>query len=93
MQQLQGANAVLAQENYQLKTMLSRSTGAPAPTISAPTPAPGTRTHLVAAGDSLSKISQRYYGTPNRWQEIYNANTDKISNTGVLRVGSELRIP
>jgi len=95
VQQLQGANAVLAQENYQLKTMISRTTGGPAPTgtLAAPTPPPGTRLHQVVAGDSLSKISQRYYGTATRWQEIYNANTDKIGSTGVLRVGSELRIP
>ena len=94
VQQLQGANAVLAQENYQLKTMLSRTGGSvPAGTLAAPTPPPGTRLHQVVAGDSLSKLSQRYYGTATRWQEIYNANTDKISPTGVLTVGSQLRIP
>ena len=48
---------------------------------------------MVASGDSLSRISQRYYGTANRWQEIYNANRDRISNEGVLRVGTTLRIP
>jgi nucleoid-associated protein YgaU len=48
---------------------------------------------VVAGGDSLSRISQRYYGTPNRWQEIYNANRDKLGNEGVLRIGTELRIP
>jgi nucleoid-associated protein YgaU len=94
-QQLQGANSVLATENYQLKTMLSRTvtpTGpaTPAPVVAA---APAGRTHVVANGDSLSRISQRYYGASNRWQEIYNANRDKIGNDGVLRVGTELRIP
>ena len=109
VQQMQGANAVLAQENYQLKTMLSRTAGASAPVaatpVSAPlrTPAapaatapaqpPGARTHTVVAGDSLSRISQRYYGAANRWQEIYNANVDKLGPNGVLRVGTELRIP
>jgi nucleoid-associated protein YgaU len=98
-QQLQGANAVLATENYQLKTMLSRpvttaGAAAPVPAV-APTPAavPAGRTHVVANGDSLSRISQRYYGAANRWSEIYNANRDKIGNDGVLRVGTELRIP
>ncbi|HEX2860172.1 MAG TPA: LysM peptidoglycan-binding domain-containing protein, partial [Lacunisphaera sp.] len=104
VQQLQGANAVLAQENYQLKAMVSRTAGAPAPAAvrSAPTAptaptaapaAPAPRTHVVASGDSLSRISQRYYGTANRWQEIYNANTDRIAPNGILRIGVELRIP
>ena len=98
LQQLQGANAVLAQENYQLKTMLARSAG-PIPTTAvtapagAPVPPPGARIHVVASGDSLSRISQRYYGSPNRWQEIYTANAEKLGPNGVLRIGTELRIP
>ncbi len=93
VQQLQGANAVLAQENYQLKTMLSRTTGGPAPTAPTAGPVPAARMHVVVSGDSLSKISLRYYGTANRWQEIYNANSGKLGPNGVLRVGTELRIP
>jgi chromosome segregation ATPase len=98
-QQLQGSNSVLANENYQLKTMLARNVGGPTPanvaSSSTPVPpaTPGARTHTVAAGDSLSRISQRYYGAANRWPEIYNANRDRIAGDGVLRVGTELRIP
>ena len=91
-QQLQGANAVLAGENYQLKTMLARSTGGPAP-ATAPVTAPAARVHVVVAGDSLSRLSQRFYGSAGRWQEIYNANAEKLGPNGVLRVGTELRIP
>ena len=91
-QQLQGANAVLAGENYQLKTMLARSTGGTAP-ATAPVTAPAARTHVVVAGDSLSRLSQRYYGAAGRWQEIYNANATLLGPNGVLRVGTELRIP
>ena len=94
VRQLQGSNSVLASENYQLKTMLARSTGAAAPTpVSPMVSPPAARMHTVASGDSLSRISQRYYGTAGRWQEIYAANRDRISDTGVLRVGTELRIP
>ena len=91
-QQLQGANAVLAGENYQLKTMLARTTGGPA-SATAPVTAPAARTHVVVAGDSLSRLSQRYYGSAGRWQEIYNANAPLLGPNGVLRVGTELRIP
>jgi chromosome segregation ATPase len=92
-QQLQGANAVLAGENYRLKTMLSRTGNPPDTVASAPAAVPASRTHVVASGDSLSRLSQRYYGTANRWQEIYNANTDRIGANGLLRIGTELRIP
>ncbi len=51
------------------------------------------RTHVVAAGDTLFRISQRYYGNANRWQEIYKANAAKLGANGVLRVGMELTIP
>jgi nucleoid-associated protein YgaU len=96
-QQLQGSNTVLASENYQLKTMLSRNVGSPAPAnaaaVSAPAGVPGARTHVVASGDSLSRISQRYYGVASRWPDIYNANRDRIASDGVLHIGTELRIP
>ena len=91
-QQLQGANSVLAGENYQLKTMLARTAGGPAP-AAAPATAPTDRVHVVVAGDSLSRLSQRYYGSAGRWQEIYNANATRLGPNGVLRVGTELRIP
>jgi chromosome segregation ATPase len=60
-------------------------------------PAPPTtnevRYHTVAEGDSLSRISMRYYGTTNRWQEIYRANRDMLQGNSALRVGMQLRIP
>jgi nucleoid-associated protein YgaU len=51
------------------------------------------RTHIVVDGDSLSRISLRYYGTPNRWQEIYDANRDSLAGANALRPGQPLRIP
>ena len=36
------------------------------------------RIHTVTSGESLSSISQRYYGTANRWEEIFNANRDVL---------------
>lgn len=63
------------------------------PVVAAPLGAPENRFHTVTEGDSLSRISMRYYGTPNRWQEIYNANRDVLQGSSVLRVGMQLRIP
>ena len=55
-------------------------------------PAP-VRAHVVAEGDSLTRISVRYYGTSNRWQEIYDANRDVLRGENALRPGQRLRIP
>lgn len=64
-----------------------------APAAPDPTPADGPRRHVVVAGDSLAKISQRYYGTTSRWDEIFRANRDILQNENLLPVGASLRIP
>jgi len=72
------------------------ATGGPAPARAAPTvttSAAETRYHTVVDGDSLSRISMRYYGTANRWQEIFQANRDVLQGSSALRVGMQLRIP
>ncbi|REJ76375.1 MAG: LysM peptidoglycan-binding domain-containing protein [Acidobacteria bacterium] len=51
------------------------------------------RTYVVQPGDTLGKISIRFYGTSSRYMDIYNANRDKLSGPGNLTVGQELRIP
>ena len=55
--------------------------------------APAERIHLVQEGDSLTRFSARYYGTPNRWQDIYDANRDVLRGENALRPGQRLRIP
>ena len=50
--------------------------------------------HRVAIGDTLSRISQKYYGSPQYWDIIYLANPGKINDDpGKLRIGVELKIP
>jgi hypothetical protein len=54
---------------------------------------PGT-VHPVAPGDSLSAISQKYYGDPGFWDIIYFENLGIIGDDpDVLRVGLHLNIP
>jgi nucleoid-associated protein YgaU len=55
--------------------------------------APAPRFHTVADGDSLTRISTRYYGTASRWQEIYDANREVLRGENSLRAGQRLRIP
>lgn len=51
------------------------------------------KSYVVLAGDTLSKISEKFYGTANRWNDIYQANRDTLSSARSLKVGQELLIP
>ena len=57
--------------------------------------APGQSVHhMVRAGESLSTISYRYYRTPEKWREIFEANRENIgANPNRLQVGMILQIP
>ncbi len=62
----------------------------------APPPAnqpPAHPPHTVAAGESLSKISQAELGTSDRWVEIFAVNRDAIADPDVIDVGQVLNIP
>lgn len=52
-----------------------------------------TRTYTVKPGDSLSKISRELYGDANKYQKIFEANRDKLSDPDKIRAGQELVIP
>lgn len=51
------------------------------------------RTYTVRPGDSLSKISQQYYGSANQYMKILDANRDKLTDPDKIRPGLELIIP
>ena len=51
------------------------------------------RTYVVKPGDSLSAIAKNVYGDWKHWQDIYEANKDKIKNPDLIQVGWELRLP
>jgi tetratricopeptide (TPR) repeat protein len=56
-------------------------------------PAASGRRHVVAQGENLYKIAQRYYGSGSKWPEILEANRDVLKNENSVRAGMELRIP
>ncbi|NRF70236.1 LysM peptidoglycan-binding domain-containing protein [Aquincola sp. S2] len=50
--------------------------------------------HVVAAGDWLSKLAQRYYQSIHKWPVIYEANRDVIgSNPNLIKPSQRLLIP
>ena len=50
------------------------------------------RHHLVRSGDTLRSIAEMYYGDPDQWKVIYDANEGKFVR-GAPKIGAELIIP
>ncbi len=57
------------------------------------TPISLTGIHNVQTGDTLSNISRKYYGSPNQWRKILNANRQRINDPDRIATGTTLTIP
>ncbi len=51
------------------------------------------QSYTVKPGDTLSKISQEFYGSAKDYIRIFNANKDKLKDPDHINVGQELKIP
>ena len=49
--------------------------------------------YTVQYGDTLSGIAERFLGSQRRYQELYEANKDRMSGPDRLQVGKAIRIP
>ena len=49
--------------------------------------------YVVVSGDTLSKISKEFYGSPNKYQQIFEANKPMLSHPDKIYPGQVLRIP
>ncbi len=47
----------------------------------------------VRPGDSLSKIAKQTLGNANRYNEIFQANTDQLKDPNRIQPGQKLKIP
>lgn len=56
-------------------------------------PEPESRWHTVVSGDNLSKISKEFYGTPNKYPQIFEANKPMLTHPDKIYPGQVLRIP
>lgn len=54
---------------------------------------PESQWYTVASGDNLSKISKQFYGTPNKYQQIFEANKPMLTHPDKIYPGQVLRIP
>lgn len=49
--------------------------------------------YTVQKGDTLQKISEKFYGTTRRWTKIYDANKDVLKAPDRVYPGQVLKIP
>ena len=50
-------------------------------------------THKSIDGDTLHSISNKYYGKPDFYLDIYVSNRDKLASPSSIPVGTKLKIP
>ena len=50
-------------------------------------------THVVQKGETLSSISAKRLGNPNRYRELFEANRDQLNDVNDLKSGMTLHIP
>jgi len=55
--------------------------------------APEAQYYTVVSGDNLSKVSKQYYGDPNKYMVIFEANKPMLSHPDKIYPGQMLRIP
>lgn len=53
----------------------------------------GMQSYTVQPGDTLSKISQQFYGSAGQYMKIFEANKDQLSDPDKIKGGQVLKIP
>jgi nucleoid-associated protein YgaU len=61
--------------------------------ITVKTPEPEAQWHTVVSGDNLSKIAKKFYGDPNQYPKIFEANKPMLKHPDKIYPGQVLRIP
>jgi ABC-type nitrate/sulfonate/bicarbonate transport system substrate-binding protein/LysM repeat protein len=68
-------------ENSQLASKTSKTAGS------------SVQQYTVKAGDTLSKLAERFYNSDSKWSKIYEANRDVVKNPNYIYIGMKLTIP
>ena len=57
------------------------------------TPVTAIEQYKVQKGDTLQKISKKFYGTSKKWNQIYKANKDTLKSPNKIYPGQVIDIP
>ena len=92
------AKAVATDEKAKpVAKQVSASVEKPQPTEAlakmAKVPALAAQQYTVKSGDTLSKLAERFYSAPGKWEKIYDANNDILKNPNYIYIGMKLTIP
>lgn len=49
--------------------------------------------YTIVSGDNLSKIAKKFYGDPNKYNVIFEANREVIKDANLIYPGQKIRIP
>ena len=49
--------------------------------------------YIIEKGDTLSKIAKRFYGDPNKYPLVFEANREVIRDPDLIFPGQKIRIP
>lgn len=92
---LKNENQILREQLTALraqKAMPAATLNARGEPVQKPIP-PGARTYTVQSGDTLAKISRKFYKTSTRARDIQDANFNALSGTVKIKPGMVLIIP
>ncbi len=56
-------------------------------------PASAEREYIVQKGDTLGAIASREMGSAKKWNQLFEANKDRLKSPTDLKIGKPLRIP
>lgn len=59
----------------------------------APVATASTQYYTIESGDTLSKIAKRFYGDPQKYKELFDANREVIQDPDKIYPGQKIRIP
>ena len=61
--------------------------------LKVPPPKEKVEYYIIQKGDNLSKIAKHYYGDPNKYPRIFEANREVIKDADLIFPGQKIRIP
>ena len=63
------------------------------PKVAVPVVEPAKQFYTVVSGDNLSRIAKNYYGNPNKYPVIFEANKPMLKSPDLIYPGQVLVIP